>query len=142
MVKFFFYIMEPGKIVGKQSVLLLRRREEVVHIPKVVTHTRTSHQHVEQTVEVRRKRNLDMFFKNPDYFGNNMSTEASVFFFNRKFCGLLGLARYISFVLSGITLDFVSALQVPVPMQQEEQVHVPKIMTQTRSLDDNDMRLV
>jgi hypothetical protein len=24
----------------------------VVHVPKVVTHTRTSHQHVEQTVEV------------------------------------------------------------------------------------------
>ena len=73
--------------MGKQSVLLLRRREEVVHIPKVVTHTRTSHQHVEQTVEVRRKRNLDMFFKNPDYFGNNMSTEASVFFLTENSVG-------------------------------------------------------
>ena len=29
-----------------------QRREEVVHVPKIITQTRTQHQHVEQTVEV------------------------------------------------------------------------------------------
>ena len=64
-----FFHHGTGKGAGKHSVLLLRRREEVVHIPKVVTHTRTSHQHVEQTVEVPRPKKINSFLIRI-FFGN------------------------------------------------------------------------
>ena len=48
----------------------------MVHIPKVVTHTRTSHQHVEQTVEVPRPKKSTFF--DPFFFvEENMSAETS-----------------------------------------------------------------
>ena len=128
-----FFHHGTAKGGGKHSVLLLRRREEVVHIPKVVTHTRTSHQHVEQTVEVPRKKKQH-FFLSGFFLEENMSAETSNGFWDWQ--------GMFFFVLSGITSDLFSSLQVPVPMQQEEQVHVPKIMTQTRPLDENDMFLI
>ena len=71
-----FFHHGTAKGGGKHSVLLLRRREEVVHIPKVVTHTRTSHQHVEQTVEVPRKKKQH-FFLSGFFLEENMSAETS-----------------------------------------------------------------
>lgn len=48
-----------------------QKREEVVHVPKVVTHTRTSHQHVEQTVEAGADRPDSVMSGAPQMIGAN-----------------------------------------------------------------------
>ena len=119
-------------------VPLIKRSREV---PQIVEQKRVQHRHVEQFVAGHKSIDVEgcytfespseLFFKKHSHFG--------ISFFNPKMgCFFHPGATRAQFQVDVPVAEQAApqeqVVEIPVPMQEEEIVHVPKIITQTRQV--------
>lgn len=124
--------VQHQQVVEEVEVPIPMQQEEVIHVPKIQTATRQVQQHVEQVVEVPIHQKREEVVHVPKVVTHTRTSHQHV----EQTVEAPGLTtKRLEKIRNPpekrLSLSFWHVAQVPVPMTQEEHVHVPKIMTQT-----------